>query len=218
MDEMTGELRARAVLDTDEPRRAYHHGDLRNALIEAAVTLARENGPEAVVLREAARRSGVSPAAAYRHFADHAALVEAVKHRAFDELTAAMQAELATIGDADSLAAAQARLRAIGATYVRFALAEPGLFRLAFDRRDAPPPPYLGQWQNVAYRLLAETIDALVAHGAIDSERRRYSEIAVWSAVHGLATLLVNGHLRAMPDEEREAALERLIEMVLRGL
>lgn len=218
MNEMPGESTSPVALDGDEPRRAYHHGDLRNALIEAAATLARENGPEAVVLREVARRTGVSPTAAYRHFADHAALIEAVKHRAFDELTAAMQTELAAIGDADSLAAAQARLRAIGAAYVRFALAEPGLFRLAFDRRDVPPPPYLGQWQNAAYQLLAETIDALAAHGAITPERRRFSEIAVWSAVHGLATLLVNGHLRAMPDDEREASLERLIEMVLRGL
>src|SRR5579859_1009447 len=82
----TDEASATAASDGDAKRESgrgrYHHGDLANALTQAAVALAREGGPDAVVLREAARRVGVSPAAAYRHFAAHDDLLYAVKLQA----------------------------------------------------------------------------------------------------------------------------------------
>ncbi|HEV7626499.1 MAG TPA: helix-turn-helix domain-containing protein, partial [Streptomyces sp.] len=71
---------------------AYHHGDLRNALIEAATDLARDGGPEAIVLRAVARRVGVSPTAAYRHFAGQAELLHAVKELGQQRLTESMEA------------------------------------------------------------------------------------------------------------------------------
>ena len=82
------------VVDVAKPG-TYHHGDLRNALIDAATALAREGGPDAVVLREAARRVGVSSAAAYHHFANRDQLNQAVKQRALAVLTGRMQAALA---------------------------------------------------------------------------------------------------------------------------
>src|SRR5262245_40935697 len=128
---------------TNPQRGAYHHGDLRNALSDAALALARVGGPEAVVLREAARRAGVSATAAYRHFAKHADLVEEVKHRALAELARAMEAAL-TAADAKATAIgatpqerARRRLHAVGRGYLNFAQGQPGLFRTAFCRTEA---------------------------------------------------------------------------------
>ena len=114
-------------------RPSYHHGDLANALTVAATQLARDGGPEAVVLREAARQVGVSATAAYRHFSGHGDLLHAVKGQAIDLLVASLDAELArTAPLSDPAAEAARRLRALGYGYLRFALAEPGLFRTAF--------------------------------------------------------------------------------------
>lgn len=101
--------------------------------------------------------------------------------------------------------------------YIRFALAEPRLFRVAFDRRDSSQPPYVGERQAAAYALLSSALEDLARHGPIPPERRRYSEIAIWSAGHGFASLLNDGMLRGMPDEEREEALDRLIGIMLPG-
>src|SRR5262249_15048852 len=122
------------------PADRYHHGDLRNALIDAATALAREGGPDAIVLREVARRVGVSAAAAYHHFASHEEMVQAVKCRALAILTEEMHSALRDTGDdADVSEAARDRLRALGVAYLRFAANEPGLFRLAFSPRGAWP-------------------------------------------------------------------------------
>jgi AcrR family transcriptional regulator len=114
-------------------RPPYHHGDLRNALVGEATDLARTGGPDAVVQREAARRLGVSPSAAYRHFPSLEALLAAVASRAREALGQAMLDRLAALSpDDNARRAALARFRATGAAYIEFALAEPGLFHVAF--------------------------------------------------------------------------------------
>ncbi|HEU5354588.1 MAG TPA: TetR/AcrR family transcriptional regulator [Actinocrinis sp.] len=126
---------AEPTSESGSGRGRYHHGDLANALTREGVALAREGGPDAVVLREAARRVGVSPAAAYRHFAGHDELRYAVKLQAQQELADAMDAALLNVESmADPAPEALRRLGAIGAAYVHFALDEPGLFRTAFCR------------------------------------------------------------------------------------
>lgn len=201
-------------------RHGYHHGDLANALTSAATDLARQGGPEAVVLREAARRVGVSATAAYRHFADHDALVVAVKHRAQDELVEAMRKELAQLPAAgDPGTAALARLRAIGAAYLHFALAEPGLFKAAFCGLDTPNPEMLGLIDAApAYQLLGEVLDDLVAAGVLASERRPLAEVAAWAPVHGLAYLILDGPLASLTPDERTAAFTRTVDTVVSGL
>src|ERR1700760_1175414 len=109
-------------------RSTYRHGDLRRALLDAGIELARRGGPDAVVLREATRRAGVVPNAAYRHFASRHALLQAVRAAALAALAVAREKELARVRDHD----ARAGLRAIGTAYLRFARTEPGLFRTAF--------------------------------------------------------------------------------------
>src|SRR6476619_4322077 len=117
--------------DLSPPKRTtYRHGDLSHALIAAGTELARAGGPDAVVLREATRRVGVAPNAAYRHFADRRALLDAVCAASQSLLAVAIEQELARVGTnggRDDLA--RARLRAVGTAYLRFAQKEPGLFR-----------------------------------------------------------------------------------------
>src|SRR5512146_1707004 len=110
-------------------RSTYRHGDLPRALLEAGVELARSGGPDAVVLREATRRAGVVPNAAYRHFASRQELLQAVRSAALSGLAVAMEAELARVRSGRNAADhARACLRAVGTGYLGFAQSEPGLF------------------------------------------------------------------------------------------
>jgi len=201
-------------------RNSYHHGDLPNALADAATEMARAGGPDAIVLRAAARAAGVSAAAAYRHFADHDELLQVVRQRALDALAAAMQQSLDSGAKLDDPALESVRrLRAIGQAYLRFALTDPGLFRTAFCRPDKPVPDAAEQMaKHGPYALLSGVLDELVAHGVLDPARRPGAEIPAWSAVHGLATLLTDGPLALLSPEDRAAAIERNADFLLNGI
>src|SRR5262245_44869772 len=213
-----------ASASTGPPKRStYRHGDLHHALLEAGTQLARAGGPDAVVLREATRRVGVVPNAAYRHFADRQALLAAVRSAAQAALATAIEAELAKLPHQDDPAtAARARLRAVGTAYLRFAQAEPGLFRTAFsapaDQQPAASPARADDRGMRPFRLLAATLDELVAAGVLPRERRRGAELLAWSAVHGLAVLLIDGPLRGLDQARAHTVGQRLIGMVERGL
>src|SRR3984885_8362233 len=102
----------------------YHHGDLRTALIDAGLALTRTGGPEALTIREATRRVGVSPNAAYRHFADREELLRGVAKAIQHRMAARMQSSASRRGSAEPPACD--RLRAVGVGYIKFALDEPG--------------------------------------------------------------------------------------------
>ncbi|MGP3967134.1 TetR/AcrR family transcriptional regulator [Streptomyces sp. 6N223] len=197
---------------------AYHHGDLHNALTDAAVELAASGGPQAVVLREAARRVGVSAAAAYRHFDSHADLLRAVKQRsqrALDEaIVTALAAQEPLPDEGDD---AVRRLRAIARGYVTFALAEPGLFRSCFCHTHGDATAESVREYDT-FRLLHEVLDTLVAAGRLSPELREGGETAAWATVHGLATLLLDGPLSALRREHRPAVIERTLDAVVNGL
>jgi AcrR family transcriptional regulator len=192
----------------------YHHGNLREALIQAGVELAEEGGPEAVVLRAVARRVGVSHNAAYRHFADHDELRRAVSARAMGEFGVLMVARIASAARGRSKAAAWARLNASGRAYVEFATTRPGLFRIAFqysmDEVDVDQPHPYGQ--------LSQRLDELVAVGEVPAARRADAEIAAWSAVHGFSMLVLDGPLRAASEAERAAGLDEVLRVVRSGI
>jgi AcrR family transcriptional regulator len=200
------------------PRKTYHHGDLRNALLRAGAELAESGGPDAVTIRAAARLAGVTPTAAYRHFADHAQLLAAVRELAAERLYAAMTRYLRRVSPTDDpRAAAIARLHSTGRGYIHFALTEPGLFRTAFtaEKSDASvhPPDRSGP-----FGLLAEALDGLVDIGYLAPEDRPLAEFAAWSAVHGLAYLLIEGPLRSLARPERDAVIDRALVVIERGL
>jgi len=204
-------------------RTTYRHGDLHHALIAAGTELARVGGPDAVVLREATRRVGVAPNAAYRHFADRRALLDAVCSAAQSLLAVAIEQELASVKAAgDPAARARARLRAVGTGYVRFALTEPGLFRTAFsalrDLQKIGDPARAGASGLSPFLLLGSVLDELVDAGALPKERRPAAEFLAWSSVHGLAMLLIDGPLRALDKKKTHAIIERLLDMVEQGL
>jgi AcrR family transcriptional regulator len=203
--------------DTASGRRAtYRHGDLRNALIEAGLRLAAGAGPEAVVLREATRQAGVAPNAAYRHFADREDLLAAVSLRCLGFVASEIMKEQARTEDRDDVGA---RLDAVGRAYVRFALREPGLFRTAFAAHVEPDPGRGGTDGGPGpFGLLLEVLDRAVATGVMPPERRPGAEVAAWSAVHGLALLLLDGPLRSVPEAAREALIDRVLATVREGL
>jgi AcrR family transcriptional regulator len=216
-----------AMTTTTEPapRTTYRHGDLRRALLASGVELARTGGPDAVVLREATRRAGVVPNAAYRHFASRDDLLQAVRAASLAALAGAIEGELAQVKRRrDASQAARAKLRAIGKAYVRFALDEPGLFRTAFSAAEAPsadpdPDPSMAGASGLnPFQLLGAVLDEMTAAGALPARKRPGAEYLAWSSVHGLAMLLIDGPLRAMPGAERARVIEALLGMVEDGL
>lgn len=202
-------------------RETYRHGDLRNALIQAGLELTREGGPDAVVIREATRRAGVVPNAAYRHFADRRALLSAVAQAALARLAVMMEAESATLAVDDPARSAVNRIRAMVTGYLRFATTEPGLFRAAFtatDMADTGGEAAAGTGGQTAFQLLGAALDDLVESGALPLERRPYAEYFVWSAVHGLAVLLVDGPLRGLAAPQLDDAVQRVMSSIERGI
>lgn len=191
-------------------RRRYHHGSLRSALIEASIALAREGGPDRVVLREAARAAGVSHAAAYRHFTDRDALLAEVAAHARTQLAKAMLARV------DRAEGPFDRLGAVGTAYIDFAMTEPGLFRTAFTSHpatDASPPTNSLE----PYHVLSGVLDEAQAAGLLGPDQREGAEIAAWSAVHGLAELLLDGPLPTTP-EAVQFAQNQVLGLIARGL
>ncbi|MFE6228314.1 TetR/AcrR family transcriptional regulator [Streptomyces sp. NPDC057854] len=197
----------------------YHHGDLRNALLCAAVGLAAEGGPERVVLREAARRVGVSPTAAYRHFDGRGELLRTVRGHARARLAEAMERAAAREpGSDDPALAAERRLAALCRGYVGFAVEHPGLYRAAFGtvRPAGDPPaglPVPPEPEIRAFALLREAMDALDRTGG----RRPAAGAAAWSAVHGLSLLLLEGPLRRLSAQRRADVVETTLAMVVSG-
>ncbi len=214
-------------------RSTYRHGDLRRALLDAGLALAREGGPDAVTLREATRRVGVVPNAAYRHFANHAQWLQAVRAEALAAVARSMEDELDAVpppgprtkprGPA-AIAHARARVRAVGRGYLRYAWSEPGLFRIAFLRPGEMAaeldndPAKAGRSGLNPFQLLGAALDGLAAAGVLPPARRAQAEFIAWSAVHGLALLVSDGPLKGLQREQAQALGERLIDMVERGL
>lgn len=210
----------------DGPR-SYHHGDLRNALLEAAVAAARLNGPDAVVVRDMARQVGVSHNAAYRHFASREDLLAAVAEVGLAGLGESMGVALEeTSRRRDKAELARQRLRAIGRAYVSYAIAEPGLFRTIWAAAQYPslPPPESDSMRAALaggpdpYLILNAVLDELVEAGAVPAARRPYSETVAWSAVHGLSMLVIDGPLAGAPPDEIDRMLTRLCDVIDAGL
>lgn len=191
--------------------RPYHHGDLRRALIDAALDLAERHGAERVTLREVARQLGVSAAAPFRHFASRKALMTAVGVEANERLALEMRRALARAG-----ASPLARLRALSRGYVGWALRHAGHFRIvsARDELDVDGTPALQAGMHALRDLTEDTVRAAQAAGELrpgdDAERLA---LLARAAAYGLARMHHDDHFRqwgVAPGREAEAMEETL--------
>lgn len=181
---------------------AYHHGNLRRALLEAALSLFVERGAFDFTLRELARKAGVTHNAPYRHFAGKAELLAALREEGFALLAEACRARL---GDEEDV---RVRVRLLGEAYVRFALEHPHHFRLMLHN---PLGGEANATSGEAFALLRQTLaDAQKAGEVRDDLSARELALGAWSLVHGLASLLVEGNVPS--DEARLRRYVRLLD------
>lgn len=174
-----------------EPRErpaAYHHGSLREALVQAAVDILEERGLAALSLRETARRAGVSHAAPYHHFQDKEALLSAVAARGFRMQSAAMEA------GAKNAPPGVDPIQSFGLTYASFAQAHPSLFRLMYSHERSSPDtsPELVEASSKIYSEMVEGIRQRTGCGIDEAYR---IALLFWSSMHGLAMLSLDGQL-----------------------
>jgi AcrR family transcriptional regulator len=195
---------------SDMAKSTYHHGDLANALVNAAVKLVEQGGAEAVSLRDLAQSLGVSRAAPYRHFEDRDTLLAAVAARGFEDLNLEYEAALATPGDG------QAKLYAAGRAFFGFATRRPGLYRLMFQSdllNRNPPPAVLLPAADQSYRLLWRAIEA--AFPDADEAEVKVRAVILVSTSHGFLALDQAGRFK--PFMYAPLSHDEMVEAVMRS-
>ena len=190
-------------------RRGYHHGNLREALVEATLALVGENGPAGFTVAEAARRAGVSPAAPYRHFRDADALLAEVALRGFQRLAATL-ARAWNSGQPDPLRA----FEKIGQAYLAFARTEPAYYAAMFDARIAADAyPALLTAGDQAFAVLRDAAETLAAGLPAPSRPPALMmALHIWAMSHGIASLFCRADasrrkLPMSPEDLLEAGL-----------
>ncbi|KZB87390.1 TetR/AcrR family transcriptional regulator [Amycolatopsis regifaucium] len=178
----------------------YHHGDLRRAVLDAAIAAITEHGPAGVSLRDLARRAGVSHAGPVHHFGDKAGVLTALAAEGFGLL-------------ADALAAAEERTRdfvEVGVTYVRFAIKHRAHFEVMFR-------PELHREDDVALVAARDRAGDLLTSGASSVSDDAMAGVAAWSLMHGFANLWLTGALRAEHLEDPDTAARAIARILFPG-
>ena len=196
-------------------RPTYHHGDLRNSLIRAALALVAERGVEGFSLREAARTVGVSASACYRHFEDREELLAAVAHEGLDTLAEEMRVAAEAHQGASPFDAVN-RFWDYASAYLHFALAHPAHFRVmhAVPKSEHSRDLMLPRTPAV---MAQNAMEALVAAGVVAPEAAGRALLAIWTSVHGLAQLAVAGQLPLDDQLTLEAALDAVLRTAMLG-
>ncbi|HQF53865.1 MAG TPA: TetR/AcrR family transcriptional regulator [Fibrobacteria bacterium] len=178
----------------------YHHGDLRNALVEAAVQILSEKGVSGLSLREVARRAGVSHAAPYHHFTDKEALITAVCDHGYGLLQKEMQKghELGQV--------ALDGVQNAGIAYARFAVDHPALFRLMYTWERVGEPSE--EWTNATTAMNEGMVRGIMEVTGISLEEARMIHFTLWAAMHGLIMLWLDGQLKGIDRPLEEVAYD----------
>jgi AcrR family transcriptional regulator len=200
----------------DRGKRSYHHGNLTEALIEAALELIREFGPAGFSFAEVTRAVGVSPAAPYRHFRDRDALMAEVARRGFDKFAARLS-KAWNGGQPDPTTA----LKSVGKAYLSFARAEPAYYAAMFEARlPGDMSRDLSHASDRAFLVLREACEALIAE--MPKERRPPAlmmSLHIWAMSHGIASLFGRGdEARRKVPMKPEDLLEAGVLIYLDGL
>lgn len=199
-------------------RRGYHHGNLRQALLEAALALAHEHGPERVSVREAARRAGVSPAAPFRHFPTRRALMTALAEEASERLRIEVRKSMGSPHGSPL-----ARLRRVGRGYLQWAARHPAHFRIvsARDQIDLAASTALRASIDDVRLLAQHTLEEAQAAGEVDARLDASAlSLLARATVYGLARMQQDGHLAqwgVAPADEAAAmtaTLDLLIDLI----
>lgn len=192
------------------PAVRYHHGDLPNALKEAAVGLITEKGPAGFSLREVARRAGVSHAAPAHHFGDSTGLLTALAVDAFRVLHGALAEAAASTNDPSE------RLVVLGKAYIQVGRSYPAHTAVVFrsDLVDVDNPDY-AEWGAMAYQVLVDTIEDIRAAHNPDLDVADAATLT-WSAMQGLVELFSSIHKRALVFGQEPPDVDELVERVSR--
>jgi AcrR family transcriptional regulator len=197
-------------------RRGYHHGSLKDALLDAARALLAERGPTGFTLAEAAKLVGVTAAAPYRHFADRNALMGELARRGFEQFGARLNLAWDQ-GQPDP----QTALTRMGTEYLAFSRDEPGLYAAMFNTMGALRAPDAGATAEQALDTLRSAArKVLRRHGALEGGARELA-LEIWSMSHGVAMLALAGRLDSRQSESDPAAIlgrgvAALVEMAVR--
>ena len=184
---------------------AYHHGNLRNALLTAARELLEERGPSSLGLREIARRVGVSAPSAYHHFPSLDAIAVGLAEQGAAEMAQCLKVPAS--GD-------KGRLLRIGEAYVGFARANPALYRLMFGE-GFPAASRSGEAVRDLRRRASETIKSALADRLAEADLP-VAGLYLWSVVHGLALLMIDGQVE--PQEDADDVVLRVLQLARRAL
>jgi AcrR family transcriptional regulator len=195
-------------------KKSYHHGELRQALIDAARQLVLEQGNEDFSLSDACRRAGVSTAAPYRHFADKQEILAEVVAQGFVDM-----AEKARTACERFPQGARDRIIAVGTVYLEFAIAEVALFRLMFGQK-----PHMEQHVGVTMKgkacfayVMQEVVSYCEING-IDGDARMIA-VQLWTLVHGAASLMIDGdYAKVAPDLQVDQMINLGTERLLFSL
>src|SRR5215510_7762680 len=179
---------------------SYHHGDLRDALIKAALREAEQGGAEAISIKALAKELGVSQPAPYRHFADRDALLAAVTAEAFREFTAMMREAMAKPSK-------QSKLSRLAQATLEFGLRRNGIYRLMFASRTVSCAAKGSDLENATNETFALVLEALEAP-AVGYLRERHA-LKIWAALHGVVMLAEQG---LFTGESAHTTREELVE------
>lgn len=193
-------------MSMQENRRRYHHGDLRPALVSGARRMLETGGARGLTLRALAAEVGVSQPALYRHFAGKDDLLQAVADAGFTDFGCALRSAIQGMEDP------RARLQAAGATYVRYAAANPEWFRLWSSRDQSEARGGRPEAREMGFGVVAPVYEALAELVPPDDSRYHPLFRALWGLAHGLSGLVVErGFQLVERDEERIEAAESAI-------
>jgi AcrR family transcriptional regulator len=168
--------------------RPYHHGNLRAALLAQAEQTLREHGLEGLSLRDLARQIGVSHGAPRRHFADRQALLDALAETGFARLGAQLRAAAESAGEDY-----EARLRATGLAYVRFAISDAALLELMFAGKEREQAGVLHEAADRAFSVILELIEEGQGNGALEPGEPERIGLLLFATVQGIAALVTVG-------------------------